>query len=89
MLGLTTLGVIHTALSLVAVASGLGALVRDKEISIRSPLGRTYLVTTLLTAITALGIFSHGTFGPSHALAILTLLALAIGTVAAVTGTAE
>ena len=86
MLGLTTLGVVHTAISLVAVVSGFWALARYKEISTRNQLGRTYLIATLLTALTGLGIFQHGGFGPPHVLSILTLLALAVGTVAAVTG---
>ncbi|MFT3957086.1 MAG: hypothetical protein QM722_22725 [Piscinibacter sp.] len=86
MLGLTTLGVIHTAISLVAVVCGFWALARDKEITTTSSLGRTYLVTTLLTALTGLGIFQHGGFGPPHVLAILTILALGVGFAAAVTG---
>ena len=86
MLGLTTLGVIHTAISLVAVVCGFWALARYKEITTQSSLGRTYLVTTLLTALTGLGIFQHGGFGPPHALAILTLLALVVGFAASVTG---
>src|SRR5439155_23382206 len=45
--------------------------------------GQIYLVATLITAVTALGIFRHGGFGPPHALAVLTLVALAVGTVAA------
>lgn len=86
MLGLTPLGIVHTAVSLVAVVSGLWVLVRDKEISTRSPLGRSYLVATALTAATGLGIFQHGGFGPPHALSILTLLALGVGAVAEFTG---
>ena len=86
MLGLTNLGIIHTAISLIAVASGFWAVASYREISTRNTLGRTYLVTTLLTAVTGLGIFQHGGFGPPHALSILTILALAIGTVAALTG---
>jgi uncharacterized membrane protein len=86
MLGLTTLGLVHTAISLVAVVCGFWALARHKEITTQSPLGRTYLVTTLLTALTGLGIFEHGGFGPPHVLAILTLVALGIGYAAAVTG---
>ena len=86
MFGLTTLGVFHTAISLVAVVSGFWTLARDNEISLQIPLGRVYLATTLLTAATGLGIFQHGGFGPPHALSILTLLALAVGTVAASTG---
>jgi len=86
MLGLTTLGIIHTAISLVAVVCGFWALARYKEITSQTSLGRTYLVTTLLTALTGLGIFQHGGFGPPHALAILTLLALAVGYAASLTG---
>jgi uncharacterized membrane protein len=86
MFGLTPLGIVHTAISLVAVVAGFWALARDKEISAHNTLGRTYLVTTLITAATGLGIFQHGGFGPPHALSILTLLALAVGTVAAFTG---
>lgn len=83
MLGLTTLGVFHTAISLIAVVSGFWAVIRDKEISPRNRLGQTYLVTTLITAVTGLGIFQHGGFGPPHVLSILTLVALALGTIAA------
>ncbi|MES2946429.1 MAG: hypothetical protein V4772_26475 [Pseudomonadota bacterium] len=83
---LTTLGIVHTAISLVAVASGFWALVRDKEISALNPLGRTYLVTTFLTAATGLGIYQHGGFGPPHVLSILTILALAVGSAAAFKG---
>ncbi len=87
MLGLTTLGIIHSAISLVAVISGFWALGRYKEISTTNALGRTYLITTALTALTGLGIFQHGGFGPPHALSILTLLGLLLGTAAALTPT--
>jgi uncharacterized membrane protein len=83
MLGLTTLGVFHTAIALVAVVCGFVALARDKEISPKNRFGQIYLISTLVTAVTALGIFQHGGFGPPHVLAVLTLVALAVGTVAA------
>ena len=86
MLGLTTLGVIHTAISLVAIVCAFWALARDREISPLNTLGRTYLVTTLLTAVTGLGIFQHGGFGPPHVLSILTILALGVGSAAAFKG---
>ena len=63
MLGLSTLGLIHTAISLVALAAGLILIVRDGVISPRAR------------------------FGPPHALAILTLAALAAGWAASYTGT--
>ena len=78
-MGLTTLGVFHTAISLVAVVCGIWAFARYKKISLDNRLGQLYLASTLITAVTALGIFQHGSFGPPHALAVLTLVALAVG----------
>src|SRR5207253_5457042 len=77
--GLTTLGVFHTAISLLAVVCGIWAFARYKRISLNHRLGQVYLASTLITAVTALGIFQHGGFGPLHALAVLTLVALAVG----------
>jgi uncharacterized membrane protein len=81
-LGLTTIGVVHTAISLVAVAAGIYAFFRDKEISPRNGLGRVYLWTTVLTCLTGFFIFQHGGFGKPHALGIITLLVLALAWVA-------
>jgi len=67
----------------IALLSGGFTLARFKEISLQTRSGQIYLVTTLVTAITALAIFQHGKFGPGHGLAVMTLLALAVGTVAA------
>ena len=86
MFGLTTIGIIHTAISLVALVTGFWVLARDKEITLDNSLSRTYLVTTAVTAITGLFIFQHGGFGPPHVLSILTLIALAVGYAAGRTG---
>ena len=45
MLGLTNLGVVHTAISLVAVGAGVVALVRGKEISPRNGTGKRVAVS--------------------------------------------
>jgi uncharacterized membrane protein len=78
MFGLTTLGAIHTAISLVALVAGIIAFVRDKEISPQTSLGKLYLWTTVLTCLTGFGIFQHGGFGKPHALGVITLLVLAL-----------
>jgi uncharacterized membrane protein len=83
MFGLTQLGIFHTLLGLIALIFGFWALVRYREILLTNRLGQIYLLTTLVTAVTSLGIFQHGGFGPPHGLAMLTLLALALGTLAA------
>ncbi|MFT3735018.1 MAG: hypothetical protein QM776_08340 [Rhodocyclaceae bacterium] len=74
--GLTALGIIHTAISLVAVFAGIVALCRDGQIHSRNTLGRIYLITTVLTCLTGFGIFQHGGFGNAHVLGIVTLLVL-------------
>ncbi|MGH8617025.1 MAG: hypothetical protein ACREUW_04990 [Burkholderiales bacterium] len=85
MLGLTPLGTIHTLVGLVAVLAGIVALFRDKAISPRNGVGRLYIVTTVITCLTAFGIFQHGGFGKGHLLAILTLLMLGVAAVAGYT----
>jgi uncharacterized membrane protein len=84
---LTTVGILHTATGLIALAAGFLALARDQEISPRNRLGQVYVATTFLSAATALGIYRHGGFGPAHMLAVLTLLALAVGTACALRAT--
>ena len=79
------LGWFHTAIGIIALYSGGFTLFRYKEILLRTRSGQIYLVTTLVTAGTALAIFQHGAFGPGHALAVMTFLALVVGTVAATT----
>ena len=77
MLGLSPLGAVHTLISLVAVAAGIAAFVRYREISLRTVLGKVYVITTVLTCLTGFGIFRNGTFGPPHMLGIITLAVLA------------
>jgi len=83
MFGLTALGTFHTAISLVAIAAGFWALARDKEIVPANRLGQLYLVTTAVTAATGLMIFEHGGFRTGHTIAVATLVAIALGTLAA------
>ncbi len=78
MLGLTPLGIVHTAISLVAVTAGLIALVRDQRITLADTLGKTDAWTTVLTCVTGFGIFQHGGFGKPHMLGIITLLVLGV-----------
>ena len=76
------LGWFHIAMGIIALLSGVLALARFKEISLQTRSGQIYLATTLITAGTALAIFQHGEIGPGHILAVMTLLALAVGAAA-------
>ncbi len=76
---ISPLGWFHTGMGAFALVCGVAALVKYKEITLTTRSGQVYLLATLITASTALAIFQRGTFGPGHALAVLTLLALAAG----------
>lgn len=77
MFGLTNLGAVHTLISLIAVAAGVVSFVRHGSISLRTSVGLVYVVTTVLTCLTAFGLFRTGAFGPGHAIGVLTLIVLA------------
>lgn len=76
---ITFIGWIHTAVAIIAIVSGFLSLVRHKVILPENRSGQIYLIGTLITAVTALAIYQRGAFGPGHALAVLTLVALAAG----------
>ena len=76
---MTLLGWIHTIIAIIALLSGFYTLVVYKVITPEQKSGRLYLLCTFIAAVTALMIYKHGGFGPGHALAVLTLLALAGG----------
>ena len=73
-MALTTVGIIHTVISLIAVASGAIALIRDKKITWSNKLGKIFVLTTIITCLSGFGIYQHGGFGKAHALGIITLI---------------
>jgi uncharacterized membrane protein len=70
MFGITPFGMFHTVIALVAVGAGFTALARHREIGLATASGRVYVLLTILTCVTGLFIFRHGTFGVPHALAV-------------------
>lgn len=82
---ISTLGWLHTIVGILALLSGAFTLTKYKVISMDTRSGMLYLVCTFIAASSALAIFRHGSFNAAHALAILTLLALLVGTVCAKT----
>lgn len=82
MLGMTPFGLFHTLISLVAVVAGVVSFFREGRIGWDDGLGKTYVLFTIASCVTALFIFHHGGFGPPHVVAILTLVVLAIAALA-------
>ncbi len=80
--GLTQLGVVHTAISIIAVVAGAIAFFRYGRIPPALTVGKVYVITTILTCLTGFGIFQHGGFGKPHMLGILTLLVLGVAALA-------
>ena len=77
MFGLTPLGTIHTALSLVALGAGIAALLQYRHIGWATVPGKVYVAMTILTCLTGFAIFQHGGFGKPHALGVITLVVMA------------
>jgi uncharacterized membrane protein len=73
---ISLLGWMHTIIAIIALVAGYYTLAVYKVITLETKSGQLYLICTLIAAVTALMIYQHGAFGPAHALAVLTLLAL-------------
>lgn len=73
---ISTLGAIHTAVSVATFVAGLYSYARHHQIEPREPAARGYLFGMLLSVLTAFGLSSTGGFNVGHALGILALLAV-------------
>jgi len=77
---LSTLGIIHTVISIIAIIAAFVALFRTGRIDPRSSAGRWYVILTILTCLTSFGVMKTGKFTPAHGVSalvlVLTLLAL-------------
>lgn len=73
---LSTLGIIHTLLSLIPVIAGGYALLRAGRIELDNRTGKTYALGLIASALTSFGLSSTGGFNLGHALGIAALLAL-------------
>jgi hypothetical protein len=79
---ITAFGWFHTVVAILAVLTGFYTLAKHKLVQSAHIDGKIYLLLTLVSASTALGIYKHGGFGIAHGLAVLTILAVLIGGVA-------
>lgn len=76
---LSVLGIIHTAISIIAVFAGIWALIKDGVIEPKSVPGKWYVILTILTCVTGFPIMRTGHLGPAHTLTIIVLALLPIG----------
>lgn len=76
---LSVLGIVHTAISILAIIAGAVALFRYGRISPAYGTGRLYIWLTIITCVTGLPIMRFGHPTPGHFLAIIILAILPVG----------
>lgn len=75
---LSPFGIVHTAISLVAVAAAIACFARRGRIDSHTGAGLLYIGATVATCVSGFFIFAHGGFGKPHALGVITLAVLAL-----------
>jgi len=76
---LSTLGIIHTAISILALISAFYALARYGRINPANGAGKVYVLLTIITCLTGLPIMKTGHPTPGHFLALIILVLLPLG----------
>ncbi|MGF6771750.1 hypothetical protein P3T18_004237 [Paraburkholderia sp. GAS199] len=72
---ITSLGVLHTAVSLVPIIAGIYSFARYRKIDPAKRSGMVYLIGTTLAVITSFGVSSTGGLNAGHAFGVLVLIA--------------
>ena len=65
-MGLSNLGIFHTVIGIIAIVAGLVSFIKYGKISLGDLSGKIYFYGTIITSLTALGIFRHGGFNAGH-----------------------
>jgi hypothetical protein len=76
---LSILGIIHTAISIIAILIGLYALFKVGRIDPKSSSGKLYVLFTVVTCVSGFPIMRFGHLTPGHYLAIIILVLLPLG----------
>ena len=77
-LHLSTIGIIHTIIGIIALALAISALVKSGQIAPKSPLGKWYIYLTLAASFSSFAVMKTGHLSPSHFLTALILLILPV-----------
>lgn len=76
---LSVLGIVHTAISIIALLVAFFALFREGKINPSGSPGKLYIILTIVTCITGFPIMKTGHLTAGHFLAIIILVLLPIG----------
>jgi cbb3-type cytochrome oxidase subunit 3 len=70
-MGLSNLGIFHTAVGIIAIAAGLISFVKHARINLAETSGKVYFYGTIIASLTALGLSKHGGFNAGHVFSLL------------------
>ncbi len=76
-MGLSNLGIFHTAIGVIAIVAAIIGFVRNGKIDLDKNTGKIYFYLTLVTSLTALGLSKHGGFNPGHVFALFIVVLIA------------
>jgi hypothetical protein len=79
---MSALGAFHTALSVVPVFAGFSSFVRHGKIDPTLVSGKVYWIGMIASVLTSFGLSSTGHFNPGHAIGILAIVSMLVGTFA-------
>jgi hypothetical protein len=79
---ISTLGAVHTVLSLIPLGAGLAAFWRHGKIDPATGAGKLYWIGMVVSVLTSFGLSSTGGFNPGHALGLMALTVMLVATVA-------
>jgi len=69
-MGLSNLGIFHTAIGIIAIVAAIISYIRFGKINLAHSTGKIYFYLTVATSLTSLGISKHGGFNAGHAFAV-------------------
>lgn len=77
-MGLSNLGVFHTAIGVIAIVAAIIAFIVNGKIDLGKLTGKIYFYTTLIASLTALGLSSVKGVNPGHILALLIVVLIVV-----------
>ena len=72
-------GWFHTIMGIAALLSGTYSIIKYKILESKNTSAKIFLLTTVITSVSALMIYKQGSFGVAHMLAVVALVAVAGG----------
>ncbi|MDG3583287.1 hypothetical protein [Galbibacter pacificus] len=78
-MGLSNLGIFHTFIGIIAIIVAVISYARFGKVNLTHITGKIYFYTTIVTSLTALGIFNHGGFNPGHIFALFIVVLVLAG----------